>query len=76
MPARFHDDLPPVPVLIIDEDAHSEKIESSDSFPTSGNVPTTPEIILFRTDPDSYGIFCEYSHGCPTLTPDDMSGSV
>ena len=69
LPARFRDDLPPVPVLIIDEDSHSI---FSESPPTASDVPTTPlEIIPFRTDPDSYGIFREYSHGCPTLTPDE-----
>ena len=57
IPQRFHDYLPPAPPYIPEDDDTSSASESDARSP-------------FRTEYDSYGVFREYLHGKPSITPD------
>jgi hypothetical protein len=57
IPQRFRDELPPAPPYIPDDDDTSSRSESEAHSP-------------FRTENDSYGVFREYLHGKPSITPD------
>ena len=57
IPQRFLDELPPAPPYIPDDDDISF-VSESDVHPP------------FRTEEDSYGVFREYLHGSPSITPD------
>src|SRR5260221_7708710 len=76
-PQIVHDELPPHPPLIQfpeqdaeesteDFNAHSE----SESHQSDFNDHDPKSIRPFRTECDSYGIYWEYTHGKPTITPD------
>jgi hypothetical protein len=74
-PQIIHDELPPHPPLIQtfeldteevteEDNACSESEQSDDAHPSGKlNAP-------FRTECDSYGVYREYPHGKPTITPD------
>jgi hypothetical protein len=59
IPQRFQDELPPAPPYIPDDDDISE-------FSGSESNAHSP----FRTEHNSYGVFREYLHGKPSITPD------
>jgi hypothetical protein len=59
IPKRFQDELPPAPPYIPDDD-------DDDISYVSESDAHSP----FRTEPDSYGVFREYLHGKPSITPD------
>jgi hypothetical protein len=69
IPRRFLDELPPAPPYIPAAD------ELSDEEPCSLLQSDSAEDDFqnyFRTDPDSYGVFREYTFGKPTITPDHL----
>ena len=57
IPRRFQDELPPAPPYIPNDDDISSGSESDARSP-------------FQTQPDSYGVFREYLHRKPSITPD------
>ena len=59
---RYEDQLPPLPHLAVENTAQALVFEDSDSERLS-----SPS---FRTNPDSYGVYREYSCGRPSITPD------
>jgi hypothetical protein len=59
IPQRFRDELPPAPPYIPDDDNISSRSES--------DAAHSPK---FRTEQDGYGVFREYLHGKPSITPD------
>lgn len=73
LPARYRDDLPPRPPAIVPE--YNEPGTPPEDPGVPFNAPheisqnNTPRV--FRTQRDSYGILREYSHGCPSFTPDE-----
>ena len=56
IPRRFQDELPPAPPYIPDDDDISGSEFDAHS--------------PFRSEEDSYGVFREYLHGKPSITPD------
>ena len=68
IPQRFQDELPPAPPYIPAANNLDEEIGSPPAF-HSVEKESQP---AFRTEPDSYGVFREYAHGKPTITPDHL----
>lgn len=66
-PRQFQDELPPAPPYIPAVDNLSDEELGS---PSAQSDPAKKD--LFRTEPDSYGVFREYAFGKPATTPDHL----
>lgn len=61
---RYEDQLPPLPHLAVESTAPSQALVFEDSDSECLSSPS------FQTNPDSYGVYREYSCGRPSITPD------
>ena len=68
IPQRFHDELPPAPPYIPAANILEEEFGS----PPPSEAVEMESQPAFQTEADSYGVFREYAHGKPTVTPDHL----
>jgi len=68
IPQRFQDEIPPAPPYI----PAADNLEEEFGSPRPSEAFEKESLAAFRTESDSYGVFREYAHGKPTITPDHL----